>query len=55
MSRRAPKNKTLPPAGSELEELFREHNEALLRLLIARLGSADDAREVAQEAYRSTC
>ena len=38
-------------AGSELESLFREHNEALLRLLMTRLGSPDDAREVAQEAY----
>lgn len=37
--------------GADLEALFREHNEALLRLLIARLGSPDDAKEVAQEAY----
>ena len=51
MSSRSPENKALSPEGGELEELFREHNEALLRLLIARLGSTDDAKEVAQEAY----
>ena len=45
------KNKTLAVAGTELEALFHEHNEALLRLLIARLGSPEDAKEVAQEAY----
>ncbi len=31
--------------------LFREHNEALIRFLMARLRSYQDAREVAQEAY----
>ena len=45
------KNKAVEPVASELEALFQEHNEALLRLLIARLGSLDDAKEVAQEAY----
>lgn len=34
-----------------IERLFREHNEALLRFLLTRLHSAQDAREVAQEAY----
>jgi RNA polymerase sigma factor (sigma-70 family) len=34
-----------------IERLFREHNEALLRFLQSRLHSAQDAREVAQEAY----
>lgn len=34
-----------------IERLFREHNEALLRFLVSRLHSAQDAREVAQEAY----
>ena len=34
-----------------IERLFREHNEALLRFLMARLHSYQDAREVAQEAY----
>lgn len=45
------KNGYINPAGAELEALFRQHNEALLRFLAARLGSPDDAREVAQEAY----
>jgi RNA polymerase sigma-70 factor (ECF subfamily) len=34
-----------------VERLFREHNEALIRFLMARLHSYQDAREVAQEAY----
>ena len=38
-----------PP--SEVETLFREHNEALVRFLRARLNSDADAREAAQEAY----
>jgi RNA polymerase sigma factor (sigma-70 family) len=50
-----------PVAGSEpdhensrvevVERLFREHNEALLRFLRGRVGSHNEAREVAQEAY----
>ena len=40
------------PAQSELiERLFREHNEALVRFLLARLRSRQAALEVAQEAY----
>jgi RNA polymerase sigma-70 factor (ECF subfamily) len=34
-----------------VERLFREHNETLLRFLLTRLRSRQDAREVAQEAY----
>lgn len=34
-----------------IEALFRAHNEALIRLLRTRLRSAQEAREVAQEAY----
>src|SRR5688572_19314154 len=34
-----------------VERLFREHNEALVRFLFARLRSQQAAREVAQEAY----
>lgn len=34
-----------------VERLFREHNEALIRFLQARLRSYQEAREVAQEAY----
>lgn len=37
--------------GARVEQLFREHNESLLRFLRARLHSPDEAREVAQEAY----
>src|ERR1700726_1589399 len=46
-----------PPADQEasraqvVERLFREHNEALIRFLRARVGSFHEAREVAQEAY----
>jgi RNA polymerase sigma factor (sigma-70 family) len=39
-------------ARAELvERLFREHNEALIRFLHARLRSYQEAREIAQEAY----
>src|SRR6267154_4784939 len=34
-----------------VERLFREHNEALVRFLLARLRSRQAALEVAQEAY----
>lgn len=34
-----------------MERLFREHNAALLRFVAARLGSDQEAKEVAQEAY----
>jgi len=34
-----------------VERLFREHNEALIRFLRARVGSFQEAHEVAQEAY----
>jgi RNA polymerase sigma-70 factor (ECF subfamily) len=43
-----------PPAenrGAVVERVFREHNEILIRFLQTRLPSAQDAREVAQEAY----
>src|ERR1700730_12419580 len=34
-----------------VERLFREHNEALLRFLRGRVGSHNEAREIAQEGY----
>jgi RNA polymerase sigma factor (sigma-70 family) len=37
--------------AARIDHLFREHNDALVRFLSARLGSFQDAREVAQEAY----
>ena len=46
-----------PVAGSAaaraavIERLFREHNEALIRFLRGRVGSRNEALEVAQEAY----
>lgn len=36
---------------AHIERLFREHNAALLRFVAARLGSEQEAKEVAQEAY----
>lgn len=42
------------PADSRtavVERLFREHNEALIRFLRGRVGSRNEALEVAQEAY----
>ena len=47
---------TAPASGSceraaIIERLFREHNEALVRFLRGRLGSRNEALEVAQEAY----
>lgn len=53
-----PVPKPEPPADDSrsnrtelVERLFREHNEALVRFLQARVGSYQEAREVAQEAY----
>jgi RNA polymerase sigma-70 factor (ECF subfamily) len=37
--------------GAVVERIFREYNESLIRFLQTRLPSAQDAREVAQEAY----
>lgn len=34
-----------------IEGLFREHNEALIRFLLSRVRSQQEAREIAQEAY----
>ena len=35
----------------QIETLFRQHNDSLLRFLIARIGSSQEAKDVAQEAY----
>jgi RNA polymerase sigma-70 factor (ECF subfamily) len=37
--------------AQEVEHLFREHNDSLVRFLTLRLHSRQEAREVAQEAY----
>jgi dienelactone hydrolase len=48
-------NDTTEPSGEggagDVERVFRDHNEALLRFIAAKLGSRQEAREVAQEAY----
>lgn len=40
-----------PSASRQAEALVRDFNQSLIRMLQARLGSPEDAREVAQEAY----
>lgn len=40
-----------PGDFSDVERLFRQHNEALLKFIAARIGSPHEAREIAQEAY----
>ncbi len=37
--------------AQRIDQIFREHNQLLLKFLAARLGSEQDAKEVAQEAY----
>jgi RNA polymerase sigma factor (sigma-70 family) len=39
------------PDPTVIERLFREHNSALLRFVAVKLGSEQEAQEVAQEAY----
>lgn len=49
-----PPQRPAPPGGaspSDIERLFREHNASLLRFIATKLGSAQEASEVAQEAY----
>lgn len=56
-----PKDNPEDPSGSQetsqaespvsAEELMKEFNQALVRMLQLRLGSHEDAREIAQEAY----
>ncbi|MBL8267901.1 RNA polymerase sigma factor [Steroidobacter sp.] len=38
-------------ASAELDRLFKEHNDALLRFIAAKVGSSQEAGEIAQEAY----
>ena len=42
---------TADSGTSDIERLFREHNAALLRFISAKIGSKQEAREIAQEAY----
>ena len=46
-----PANSPLDAATTDVERLFREHNAALLRFIWAKIGSEQEAREIAQEAY----
>jgi RNA polymerase sigma-70 factor (ECF subfamily) len=51
-----PPSPELPPLRgdtrvSDVERIFREHNDSLVRFIAARLGSKQEAAEVAQEAY----
>lgn len=50
-----PRRPSLPAADTAraqlVERLFREHNQALIRFLLGRCRSYQEAREVAQEAY----
>jgi RNA polymerase sigma factor (sigma-70 family) len=47
----SPPDSTAQARAELVERLFREHNDSLLRFLSARLGSHQEAKEVAQEAY----
>ena len=43
---------TLAAGGqAEIDLLYREHNESLIRFLAVKLGSRHEARDIAQEAY----
>lgn len=42
---------TVAAEAADIERLFRQHNAALLRFVAAKLGSEQEAKEVAQEAY----
>ena len=46
-----PENLARTAEADAIERLFREHNESLIRFLMARLKSHQAALEVAQEAY----
>ncbi len=46
-----PSTSTANAATIDVERLFREHNAALLRFISAKVGSEQEAREIAQEAY----
>lgn len=43
---------TLPSSGpGSMEQLFVQHNASLLKFIAAKVGSLNEAREIAQEAY----
>jgi RNA polymerase sigma-70 factor (ECF subfamily) len=47
----SPSELTSDDGTSDVERLFRDHNAALLRFISAEIGSEQEAREIAQEAY----
>jgi RNA polymerase sigma factor (sigma-70 family) len=51
MGERQPEPERAGARALEVERLFRDHNDALVRFLTLRLQSQQEAREVAQEAY----
>jgi RNA polymerase sigma factor (sigma-70 family) len=44
-------NRDRPAHTERIAAIFRDHNDSLLRFLVGRLGSDQDAKEVAQDAY----
>lgn len=46
-----PHEAAVPPGAEQVDRLFRDHNDALLRFIAAKLGSVQEAKDVAQEAY----
>jgi RNA polymerase sigma factor (sigma-70 family) len=46
-----PRSPSSEAENADVERLFREHNVALLRFISAKIGSEQDAREIAQQAY----
>lgn len=40
-----------PADSSDVESIFREHNDSLVRFIAAKVGSRQEACEIAQEAY----
>lgn len=47
----APSEPAAAPVYSDMAQLYQEHNEALVRFLMTRVDSEQEARDVAQEAY----
>jgi len=47
----APAEAAAAPAYSTMAQLYQEHNESLVRFLMTRVDSEQEARDVAQEAY----
>lgn len=46
-----PPGQSADPRAALVDRLFREHNQALVRFLVAKVQSSQEARDIAQEAY----